>query len=167
MPPAPPPSPQLLLLVGRPNRRPSRSAQRDCATRHGLEFLLLYPPFLFCGSTRGDGSQLTPSKKKNRELLLAGPKKNCSAPAMKASDAAVAVGSSSDIPIYISSDENDPYSPEDLEIQEAIVLSLDSSGAATAASASSTNAFTALETPPDRKGKRKLQSEGTLIHSNP
>jgi hypothetical protein len=47
---------------------------------------------------------------------------DCS-PAIKASDAAAAVGVSSHIPIYISSDENDPYSPEDLEILKAIVVS--------------------------------------------
>lgn len=82
----------------------------------------------------------------------------------------------SHIPIYISSDEEDecapfydPDSPEDIEIQEAILLSIDSSRTATAAAsafASTSSArpsvCTTLETPPDHKGKRKLSPEGTL-----
>jgi E3 ubiquitin-protein ligase RNF144 len=86
-------------------------------------------------------------------------------------------------PIYISSDEEDghayfteSYSPEEVQIQEAILLSLDTSRAQTAttcsasfsshpAGASSTSkvdtSATPKETPLDRKGKRKLQLEGT------
>ncbi|GJM98794.1 hypothetical protein PR202_ga15833 [Eleusine coracana subsp. coracana] len=87
---------------------------------------------------------------------------------MKSSNAAAVAGAGSRIPIYVSSDDDedegapsdDYYSSEDIEIQEAILLSLDSSHAATAAFASSSsprpNVCKAQETPPDHKGKRKL-----------
>jgi E3 ubiquitin-protein ligase RNF144 len=94
---------------------------------------------------------------------------------MEASHTAAAAGGGLRVPIYISDEDDernlldDSCSPEDIEIQEAILLSLNSTRAATSASVSTrrTNAFPALKTPPDLKGKRKLQSEGTLVHSNP
>ncbi|GJM98797.1 hypothetical protein PR202_ga15836 [Eleusine coracana subsp. coracana] len=88
---------------------------------------------------------------------------------MEASNAAAAAGGGLHNPIYISSDEDDErtpfddfYSPDDVEIQEAILRSLDSTRVAITASASSphTNVSAALETPPDCKGKCKLPSEG-------
>lgn len=93
------------------------------------------------------------------------------AAAMEASNAGA-----SHIPIYISSDEDDDHAPfydpyilEDIEIQQAILLSLDSPGTATAAASASAstssprpNVCTTLESPPDQKGKRKLSPEGTL-----
>ncbi|KAG2635081.1 probable E3 ubiquitin-protein ligase RNF144A-B [Panicum virgatum] len=82
------------------------------------------------------------------------------------------------VPIYISSDEEDgqahayfaqSYSPEEIEIQEAILLSLDPSRApaATATASSSappsssrpTGVSNPREPPPDRKGKRQISSE--------
>jgi hypothetical protein len=84
-------------------------------------------------------------------------KKNCS-PAMEASNAAA--GGASHIPIYIS-DEDD-----DVETQEAILLSICSSRAASASTSSPrTDVSTVGETPPGRKGKLKLQSEGKLPES--
>ncbi|XP_003578130.1 E3 ubiquitin-protein ligase RNF144A isoform X2 [Brachypodium distachyon] len=78
-------------------------------------------------------------------------------------------------PIYISSDEDDgisfigpSYNPEAIQIQEAILLSIDSSRAPSAIASSSspsgpssagTSGESAHESPPDRKGKRKLSSE--------
>ncbi|KAK3130077.1 hypothetical protein QOZ80_6BG0488610 [Eleusine coracana subsp. coracana] len=89
---------------------------------------------------------------------------------MKSSNAAAVAGAGSRIPIYVSSDDEDEgapsddyYSSEDIEIQEAILLSLDSSHAATAAafafastSSPRPNVCKAQDTPPDHKGKRKL-----------
>ncbi|KAL6656022.1 hypothetical protein ACP70R_006848 [Stipagrostis hirtigluma subsp. patula] len=71
-------------------------------------------------------------------------------------------------PIYISSDEEDEqvyfdssYSSEQIQMQEAIILSLDYSRAPLIGPSSSlpSGVATAEETPPDRKGKRKLSSE--------
>lgn len=83
--------------------------------------------------------------------------------------------------IYISSDDEDeeirilsadPYSPEEIQIQEVILLSLDYSRAAAAdadtaqSSASSSHPSAAASTfgepssLPDHKGKSKLLSEG-------
>ncbi|GJN33987.1 hypothetical protein PR202_gb22618 [Eleusine coracana subsp. coracana] len=93
---------------------------------------------------------------------------------MEASNAAAAAGGDSHNPIYISSDEDDeraPFDdfsgPDDVEIQEAILRSLDSTRVAITASASSphTNVSAALETPPDRKGKSKLPSEDSPSNS--
>uniref|UniRef100_A0A0E0M1B1 RBR-type E3 ubiquitin transferase n=1 Tax=Oryza punctata TaxID=4537 RepID=A0A0E0M1B1_ORYPU len=70
--------------------------------------------------------------------------------------------------IYISSDDEDeeicilsadPYSPAEIQIQEAILLSLDSSGAAATDTAHS-SASSSHPSLPDRKGKSKLLSEG-------
>jgi hypothetical protein len=78
---------------------------------------------------------------------------------MEASNAAA--GGASHIPIYISSDEDD-----DVETQEAILLSICSSGAAsTSTSSPRTYVSNVGETPHDRKGKRKLQTEGKLPES--
>lgn len=86
-------------------------------------------------------------------------------------------------PIYISSNEEDghayfaeSYNPEEVQIQEAILLSLDTSRAQTATACAAPSSShpavassnpkadtspTPTETPLDRKGKRKLQLEGT------
>ena len=86
------------------------------------------------------------------------------------------------VPIYISSDEEDgqahayfaqSYSPEEIEIQETILLSLDPSRApaATASSSASlsssrpTGVSNPREPSPDRKGKRQISSEGTCSPS--
>jgi E3 ubiquitin-protein ligase RNF144 len=80
--------------------------------------------------------------------------------------------------IYVSSDDEEDetrvllaesYSAEEIQIQQAILLSLDPSSDADAAhsSASSSRPSGAASTSdepsslPDRKGKRKLSSEGT------
>ncbi|KAJ1289697.1 hypothetical protein BS78_02G184500 [Paspalum vaginatum] len=81
-------------------------------------------------------------------------------------------------PIYVSSDEEDGhvysdefYIPEEVQIQEAIFLSLESSraSAATASSASSSRPAGASrspqETSPGREGKRKIPPEGGPIES--
>lgn len=88
---------------------------------------------------------------------------------MDSNEAAASAGGASHIPIYIVSDEDDEraafdgsYSPDDVEIQEAILLSLNSSCATTAsASSAHTDVSIVLETPPDCKGKRKRSLEGT------
>jgi E3 ubiquitin-protein ligase RNF144 len=81
---------------------------------------------------------------------------------MDSNAAAAGAGGASHIPIYISSGDDDPYSPDDVEIQEAILLSLNSSCATTAsASSAHTDVSIVLETPPDCKGKRKRSLEGT------
>jgi E3 ubiquitin-protein ligase RNF144 len=86
------------------------------------------------------------------------------------------------VPIYISSDEDDgnaqayfaeSYSPEEIEIQEAILLSLDRSRAPAAIASSSASPSSRpagvtepLETPPDLKGKRQISSEGNSSLAN-
>jgi E3 ubiquitin-protein ligase RNF144 len=92
---------------------------------------------------------------------------------MDSNEAAASAGGASHIPIYIVSDEDDEraafdgsYSPDDVEVQEAILLSLNASCATTASSAH-TDVSIVLETPPDCKGKRKQPWEGTHINSNP
>ncbi|CAL5081473.1 unnamed protein product [Urochloa decumbens] len=105
---------------------------------------------------------------------------------MEAAAAAAADGDPY-VPIYISSDEEEDgyaqayfaqsYSPEEIEIQEAILLSLDPSRApaATAAASSSsaspsssrpTGVSNPPEPPPDRKGKRQISSEEKFVVSH-
>ena len=88
------------------------------------------------------------------------------------------------VPIYISSDEEDgqahayfaqSYSPEEIEIQEAILLSLDPSRAPAATATASSSAPASSSRPtgvsnprepsPDQKGKRQISSEGTCSPS--
>jgi E3 ubiquitin-protein ligase RNF144 len=90
-------------------------------------------------------------------------------------------------PIYISSDEEDghayfteSYSPEEVQIQQTILLSLYTSRAQTAAACSASSSYptgasstpkagtssTPKETPIDHKRKRKLKLEGTCHISN-
>ncbi|GJN33989.1 hypothetical protein PR202_gb22620 [Eleusine coracana subsp. coracana] len=74
---------------------------------------------------------------------------------MEASNAAATAGGGSHNPIYISSDEDDErapfddfYGPDDVEIQEAILRSLDSTRVAITASASSPHTNTRRSTDP-------------------
>jgi E3 ubiquitin-protein ligase RNF144 len=90
-------------------------------------------------------------------------------------------------PIYISSDEEDghayfteSYSPEEVQIQQTILLSLYTSRAQTAVACSASSSYPTgasstpkagtssipKETPIDHKGKRKLKLEGTCHISN-
>jgi E3 ubiquitin-protein ligase RNF144 len=101
---------------------------------------------------------------------------------------ATATADDTDFPVYISDEEEDSlsilgasYNAEEIQIQEAILLSIDSSRAPTAAPSSSSSASSPVppagpdvagpsgesteESPRDRKGKRQLSSEGTQIHS--
>lgn len=98
-------------------------------------------------------------------------------------EAAAAADGDPYMPIYISSDEEDgnahtyfveSCSPEEIEIQEAILLSLDPSRrpeAVTSSSAPPSSSRPAgvsnpQQSPPDRKGKRQISSEGTYPLSN-
>lgn len=99
---------------------------------------------------------------------------------------APATADDSHFPIYISDNEDDglsilgaSYNAEEIQIQEAILLSIDSSRAPTTIPSFSSSASSPLspsgadvagpsgesteESPRDRKGKRKLSPEG--IHS--
>ncbi|KAF8769041.1 hypothetical protein HU200_006994 [Digitaria exilis] len=91
-------------------------------------------------------------------------------------EAAAAADGDPYLPIYISSDEEDghaqayfteSYSPEEIEIQEAILLSLDPSRGPDAITSSSASPSSSRaigvsnprDPPPDRKGKRQISSE--------
>ncbi|TVU09538.1 hypothetical protein EJB05_43021 [Eragrostis curvula] len=123
-----------------------------------------------------DGCTFIACRHERQKQIAAATPRNCSS-AMATSNAAMAVGGSSHVPIYISSDDEDDgggwHIPiyisddeegehrDDIEIQEAILHTIDSSRSTNTGSvfALASSSSAALESPPDRKGKCKISSQ--------